>query len=99
MAMTPESKVKAKVKAWLQARGIWNCTPVGSQFGNAGVPDILCCWDGRFLGIEVKAPGKRGNTTDMQKRQLAGITAAGGTAIVVDDISQMEDLLNAIHKT
>ena len=93
MAMTPEGKVKARVKAWLQARGIWNCTPIGSQFGNAGVPDILCCWDGKFLGIEVKAPGKRGNTTDMQDRQLAGIRASGGTAIVVDDVSQLESLL------
>ena len=99
MAMTPEGKVKAKVKACLQARSIWHCTPIGSQFGNAGVPDILCCWDGKFLGIEVKAPGKRSNITDMQKCQLAGIRAAGGAAIVVDDIAQMEDLLNAIHKT
>lgn len=97
MSMTPEGKVKAHIKAVLNARGIWNCTPVGSQFGNAGVPDILCCWGGKFLGIEVKAPGKRSHTTDLQKRQLAGITQAGGTAIVVDDITQLEDLLNALH--
>ena len=99
MAQTPEAKVKARVKAWLVARDIWHCTPIGSQFGESGVPDILCCWDGRFLAIEVKAPGKRSNTSDIQKRQLAGITAAGGTAIVVDDVLQMEDIINAIHQT
>ena len=96
MALTPEGKVKAKVKAWLTARGIWHCTPIGSQFGSAGVPDVLCCWEGRFLGIEVKAPGKRGNTSDLQRRQLAGITASGGIAVVVDDVSQMEGLLNGV---
>ena len=93
MALTPEGKVKAKVKAWLTARDIWHCTPIGSQFGSAGVPDVLCCWEGRFLGIEVKAPGKRGNTSDLQRRQLAGIAASGGIAVVVDDVSQMEGLL------
>lgn len=96
MALTPEAKVKAKVKAWLTARGIWHCTPIGSQFGSAGVPDVLCCWNGRFLGIEVKAPGKRSNTSDLQRRQLAGIAAAGGIAIVVDDVAQMEGLLNGV---
>lgn len=98
MALTPEGKVKAKLKAWLTLRGIWHCTPIGSQFGSAGVPDVLCCWEGRFLGIEVKAPGKRGNTTDLQQRQLARIEASGGIAIVIDDISQLEEHINAIHK-
>ena len=93
MSMTPEGKVKAKVKAWLVKHGVWHCTPIGSQFGSAGVPDVLCCFNGRFIGIEVKAPGKRSNTTDIQKRQLAGIQASGGTAIVVDDVTQLESLL------
>lgn len=96
MALTPEAKVKAKVKAWLTARGIWHCTPIGSQFGSAGVPDVLCCWEGRFLGIEVKAPGKRGNTSDLQRRQLAGITASGGIAVVVDDVSQLEEHIKCL---
>lgn len=94
MAMTPEAKVKKAVKSWLDRHKIWHCSPIGSQFGNAGVPDVLACMPphGRFIGIEVKAPGKRSNTSDMQKRQLAGISAAGGTSIVVDDVHQLEDL-------
>lgn len=98
MALTPEAKVKAKVKAWLTARGIWHCTPIGSQFGSAGVPDVLCCWGGRFLGIEVKAPGKRGNTSDLQRRQLKGIADSGGIALVVDDITQLESELSGISR-
>lgn len=97
--MTPEGKVKAKVKAWLKARSIWHCTPIGSQFGSSGVPDVLCCWGGRFVGIEVKAPGKRNNTSDLQKRQLKAIADSGGIALVIDDINQLEAELNALHQT
>ena len=92
MAATPESKVKAKVKAWLQAQGIWYCMPIGTGYGSSGVPDFICCWNGRMLAIETKAPGKRNNTTLLQDKQIAAIRAAGGTAIVIDDVAQLEQL-------
>lgn len=93
MAATPEAKVKAKIKAWLKQRGIWYCMPIGTGFGNSGVPDFVCCADGRMLAIEAKAPGKRRNTTDLQDRQIEAIRAAGGIAVVVDDVSQLEGIL------
>lgn len=93
MAATPEAKVKAKIKAWLKERGIWYCMPIGTGYGASGVPDFICCAGGHLLAIEAKAPGKRRNTTDLQDIQLAAIQAAGGTAIVVDDVSQLEGIL------
>lgn len=92
MAQTPEGKVKAAIKKWLQARGIWFCMPIGTGFGTSGVPDFVCCWGGSFLAIEAKAPGKRGNTSELQDRQIAGIHKAGGAAIVVDDVKQLDEL-------
>jgi len=49
--------------------------------GRAGIPDIICCYNGRFIGIECKA----GNniTTALQNRELAAIHAAGGFAFVI----------------
>jgi hypothetical protein len=94
---TPESKVKAKIRAWLKARGIWYCTPIGTGFGNNGVPDFLCCTGGRFIAIEAKAPGKRGSTTALQRDQLAAITASGGLAVVIDDPDQLEEIEYAIQ--
>ena len=91
-AQTPEGRVKAKIKTWLQARGIWFFMPVSSGFGVKGVPDFVCCIGGTFLGIEAKAPGKLSNTSELQKIQLAAIKAAGGIAIVVDDVSQLDQL-------
>lgn len=92
MAQTPEGAVKAKIKAWLKARNIWYCMPMGTGFGNSGVPDFVCCWDGRFMAIEAKAPGKRSNTTVMQDNQIMGIHKSSGMAVVVDDVSQLDEL-------
>lgn len=92
MAMTPEGRVKGAVKKWLVARNIWFYMPVQTGLGVGGIPDFVCCWKGRFLGIETKAPGKRAYTSALQKRQLAAIDEAGGLTIVVDDVSQLDDL-------
>lgn len=89
MAITPEGRVKRSVKAWLELRGIWHFMPVPSGFGVNGIPDFICCANGRFLAIETKAPGKRRNTTILQDQQIAGIHKAGGAAIVIDDVAQL----------
>ena len=90
MANTPEGRVKADIKKWLKARGIWFFMPVGNGMGVVGIPDFICCAKGEFLAIEAKAPGKRGNTTPNQQRVLFEISAAGGISLVVDDASQLE---------
>lgn len=92
MAMTPEGRVKADVKKFLAARGAWYCMPMGTGYGNSGVPDFITCHKGRFVAIETKAPGKRRNTTVMQDRQIFGIHQAGGVAVVVDDVKQLEGI-------
>jgi hypothetical protein len=89
MATTPEGKVKAKIKGYLDSLGVWHFSPPANGFGRSGIPDLVCCYKGRFIGIEVKAPGKTRNTTTMQDREIAAINAAGGTALVVDDVSQV----------
>ena len=93
MAATPESKVKAKIKKMLAEYDVYYAMPVGSMFGNSGVPDFLCCVRGRFLAIEAKAG--RGRTTALQEKQLANIREAGGLALVVneDNLDELEKLL------
>jgi len=66
---------------------------MGTGFGKSGVPDFLVCANGRFVAIETKAPGKRNNTTAMQKLQITAINASGGIAVVIDDVSQLEGIL------
>lgn len=95
--MTPEGRVKAAVKKWLTARGYYFYMPVSRGMGRVGAPDFFVCADGYFVGIETKAPGKIGNTTANQDRELAAIRAANGIAVVVDDVNQLEGLLTC-HK-
>ena len=90
--MTPEGRVKAAVKRWLAERGIYYFMPPANGYGRAGIPDFVCCWNGRFLAIETKAPGKSRTTTVMQDREIQLIRATGGTALVVDDASQLDVL-------
>jgi hypothetical protein len=100
MAATPEARVKKAVKAWLEARGIYYYMPMSNGMGRVGVPDFICCFPalgGRFVGIETKAPGKRRNTTPNQDREIRAINQAGGTALVIDDVSQLEHLFGGEH--
>lgn len=90
--MTPEGAVKKAVRAWLVERGWYYYMPVSNGMGRTGVPDFIVCAGGRFVAIETKAPGKRGNVSLNQNREIKAINMAGGTALVVDHVSQLEFL-------
>tara|TARA_B100000809_G_scaffold167848_1_gene165210 strand:- start:219 stop:515 length:297 start_codon:yes stop_codon:yes gene_type:complete len=94
MAMTPEGKVKKKVKEFLASVGAWYYMPVSNGMGRAGCPDILVCYRGSFLAFEIKAPGKVNNTTANQDREIAGINKAQGIAIVVDNVEQVMEVID-----
>lgn len=96
MATTPEGKVKEAVKKFLKAHGIWYFMPVAGPFSVHGVPDFVCCWEGKFLGIETKAKGKIRELTENQKRVIAQIEQSGGTVYVVDDVKQLEERMGVI---
>lgn len=83
MAQTPEVKVKAKIKALLAKHGVYYAMPIGTMYGNSGVPDFLCCVAGRFLAVEAKANG--GKTTALQDRHIEQINKLGGTALVIHE--------------
>jgi hypothetical protein len=83
MASTPESKVKAKIKAILKEHGVYYAMPIGTGYGNAGVPDFLCCVNGKFVAIEAKANG--GKTTALQDKNLRDIESAGGVTCILNE--------------
>ena len=85
MAATPEAKTKKKVVKILQEFGVYFFYPVTGGFGRSGVPDIVACFRGRFVGIEVKANAKKNPPTDLQMKNLREIGEQGGIALVVDD--------------
>lgn len=93
--MTPEGKVKKKVKEYLKEIGAWYYMPVSNGMGRVGCPDILVCYKGLFMAFETKAPGKIKNVTANQEREIRDIVSANGLALVVDDVEQVKEAINA----
>lgn len=89
MAMTPEGKVKAKLKKILDEMGIWHFSPFQAGMGRAGIPDIIGCYNGLFVAFECKANGNK--PTALQERELNAIRTAKGLAFVVDE-NNLDDI-------
>jgi hypothetical protein len=49
----------------------------------AGLPDIIACAEGLFIGLETKLPSTRGNVSPRQAYVHSQIEASGGVATVV----------------
>lgn len=98
MTTTPEGKVKNDIKKVLDKHKIWYFMPSANGFGKVGVPDFICCWQGRFLAIEAKAPGKLKNTTANQERRIQEINDSMGIAFVADNAKMVEDVLDGRYR-
>ncbi len=76
--------------------GVWVNVHGGSPYMNAGLPDIIGCYKGRFVAFEVKRPG--GRLTALQSRWLQKIRDVGGIAEVVYSREQVIFILNEIDR-
>lgn len=96
MASTPEKKVKDKCVKLLKAYDVYYFFPATHGFGRSGVPDIITCVRGRFLGIECKA-GKN-TPTALQEKEMQSIRDAGGRAIVINEenLTMLENTLKEL---
>jgi hypothetical protein len=90
---TPETKVKKAVTKILEQYGAYHFFPATHGYGRSGVPDIVACYRGKFIGIECKA-GK-GVPTALQLKELRLIDEAGGCSFVVreDTLALVEVVL------
>lgn len=97
--MTPEGKVKQKIKKVLAKHDLWQYWPVPSGFGRRTV-DALCLYYGRFFVIEAKRPGKE--PTALQARELEDIKKKGGVAFVIDNdegVQALDEWLEEMRDT
>lgn len=80
--MAAEKNFENRVKTFLKDRGAWVLKYWGgAAYTKSGVPDLLVCFSGWFIGIELKAP--RGKPSDLQLYQLREIEKAGGVGILL----------------
>lgn len=80
--MAAEKLFENKIKKHLEEQGAWFVKYwAGAKFTRSGVPDILCCLNGMFLAIEVKA--SNGRPSELQLDTINEIRKADGVAIVL----------------
>lgn len=91
MPRTPEGKMKDKVTKLLKKHKVWYFFPQSGPHGRSGIPDIVCCYFGTFIGIEVKANSKS-KVTALQSNCLDQIVFAGGRALVVCNANTLQML-------
>lgn len=96
-ARTPEGKVKQRVKELLDELGCYWFMPVANGYSSSGVPDIIACVNGRFVGIETKSKFSSHILTTLQELNLNKIKANGGVAIVVNE-DNVEELFKLIER-
>ncbi len=90
-----ESSLTRRLLARLRQRGHYAIKIVGSPQQQRGLPDLVACVDGTFVGIEVKRPGRK--ATPGQARELERIGLAGGRAAVVTSLAELEELLTELE--
>lgn len=99
MAETPEGKIKRKIVDWIKRT--WPNSYVirypAGMFGRTGVPDLICCIDGLFIGIEVKT--ETNDPTKLQMNELIKIKSASGISVLIRgfDIGKLEKLKEIIN--
>lgn len=89
-----ESEIQKKILEYLKLQGAYSIKVI--QASKAGVPDIICCYKGWFIAIEVKTPKTKYNTSELQKLNIEWIKKAQGEAIVAYDIEQVKQLIERI---
>lgn len=81
--MKPETILQKKIRSYLENKGAWVVKYHGNEFSEIGVPDLLVCYKGKFIGLEVKV--KPNKPSKIQEAQIKNIIYAGGIALVIDD--------------
>ena len=83
MGTQPESRLQRKIQDALKLEGWFVFKIHGSELMMAGLPDLIVCAKGLFIGLEVKLPTTRNNTSPRQDYVHELIRAADGAAVVV----------------
>ena len=76
-----EKLFENRIKKYIESQGGWQVKYFANKYTRSGIPDILACINGRFVGIEVKSD--TGAPTELQRHSVRAIRKAGGFAFVL----------------
>ncbi|UZQ49906.1 VRR-NUC domain-containing protein [Clostridium kluyveri] len=67
----------------------------GGRYGTSGIPDIICCFNGRFIAFEVKT--EKGRLTKLQEITIQRIKEAKGKAFKVTSLEEVKNILENLE--
>lgn len=74
-----EAQLQRSIIVALKKQGAYVIKVIAA--GHTGVPDLICCYQGRFIAIEVKMPGKP--LDPKQKYEMGAIEMGAGGRVGV----------------
>jgi len=93
-----ESELTTKIIKALRGRGGFWFKVHGNAIQMSGIPDIIGCYRGHFIAMEVKLP-RRLIVSKRQRLILRRIRRAGGTSIVIQDSLAALEVLDRVDAT
>ena len=97
--MAAEKNFENKVKKFLKDKDAWVLKYWGgAAYTKSGIPDLLVCFKGYFLGIELKAPN--GKPSEQQLYNLRRINKAEGISILLypKDFEQFKPFIEQLER-
>lgn len=97
IVIAAEKNFESRVRKFLNDNDCYEVKFFANAYTKSGIPDILCCCNGYFLAIEVKAPN--GRPSELQKWNIRKILEAYGIGVILypdqfDDFQEVVGLLN-----
>lgn len=81
-----EQTIQSSIIKYLESKGCYVVKVISAN--KIGVPDLLCCINGRFVGIEVKT--NKGIVSSLQIVQIERINKAEGIAFVCRSVEELK---------
>lgn len=89
----PEARLGAQIRKALTERGAFVFKVHGGPMMMAGLPDLIVCYRGRYIGVEVKMPGNKPSAVQLRVHEQ--MRRAGATVVVAYSV---EDALASLHQ-
>jgi hypothetical protein len=101
--MASEKKFEKQVKGWLnnlkqEGQPIKFIKIWGGGFQKAGIPDLICCINGIYFEVELKA--SNGRPTDLQEHNIKLTNSANGIGMILypEGFEQFKTIVKGVIK-
>ena len=91
-----EKDITAAIMKYLKSiSGCFCWKQPGGLYGTAGLPDVICCYHGMFVGFEVKT--NVGRMSKLQEATFQKIRKANGRAFKVTSVDEVKAALKSLE--